>query len=103
MFAVSGFLPDVTKALKEYRQALAGEQAALIDAMPAEMLKACDLANNIFNATRHLDHGFPVRLKETDGRFRELVEYKKNTRIDAGLLKLPEGFSEFTTEEVRNR
>lgn len=103
VFAVAGFLPDVTAALKEYRQALAGEQALVIDAMPLEMLQACDLANNIFYASRHLEHGFPVRLKETNGRFRELVEYKKNTKIDAGLLKLPEGFTKFTTDEIRNR
>lgn len=103
LFAVPGFLPDVTTALKEYRQALAGEQGAVIDTMPAEMLQACDLANNVFHASRHLEHGFPIRLKETNGRFRELVEYKKNIKIDAGLLKLPEGFSKFTTEEIRSR
>lgn len=103
VFAVDGFLPEVVTALKEYRLALAGEQAAVIDLMPKEMLQACDLANNIFYASRHLEHGFPIRLQETNGRFRELVEYKQGIKIDAALLKLPEGYTEFTTEEMRSR
>jgi hypothetical protein len=103
LFAVDGFLPDVTAALKEYRQALAGEQAIAIDTMPSEMLQACDLANNVFHASRHLEHGFPIRLKETNGKFRELVDYMKNFRIAPELFVLPEGYSEFTTEDIRNR
>lgn len=101
LFAVDNFLPDVVAALKEYRLALAGEQAVIIDSMPKEMLQACDLANNIFFASRHLEHGFPVRLQETNGRFRELVEYKRGIKIDAALLKLPESYEKFTAEEMR--
>ena len=103
LFAAEGLLPKVVTALKEYRIALSGEQAAIIDAMPKEMLMPCDLANNIFMSTRHLDHGFPVRLQETKGRFRELVNYRQDISVDEALLKLPEGYSEFTAEDMRNR
>jgi hypothetical protein len=103
LFAVKDFLPDVVVVLKEYRQLLAGEQAVLINALPKEMLQPCDLANNIFYASRHLEHGFPVRLQETDGRFRELVKYKQDIKIDSGLMKLPEGYTKFTAEEMRTK
>ncbi len=102
LFAAEGLLPQVVTALKEYRVALSGEQAAIIDAMPKDMLQPCDLANNVFMSTRHLDHGFPVRLQETKGRFRELVSYRQGINIDEALLKLPEGYSEFTAEDMRN-
>lgn len=101
LFAVKGFLTDAVAALKEYRSALAGEQAVIVNEMPKETLQPCDLADNIFNSTRHLEYGFPVRLKETNGRFRELVDYKKEIKIDAALLKLPENYKHFTTEEMR--
>ncbi len=103
LFAAEGLLPQVVTALKEYRIALSGEQAAIIDAIPKDMLLPCDLANNIFMSTRHLEHGFPVRLQETKGRFRELVNYRQDIDIDEGLLRLPEGYSEFTAEDMRNR
>lgn len=103
LFAVEGFLPDVVAALKEYRLTLAGEQAVIINAIPKEMLQACDLANNIFYASRHLEHGFPLRLQETNGKFRELVEYRQDIKIDAALFKLPEGYENFTAEDMRGK
>ena len=103
LFAAEGLMPKVVTALKEYRTALAGEQAVIIDAIPKSMLMPCDLANNIFMPTRHLDHGFPVRLQETKGRFRELVNYRLDINIDEALLKLPEGYTEFTAEDIRSR
>jgi len=103
LYTVEGLLPDVVSALREYRNALAGEQSVALGSIPKEMQNACDIANNIFYASRHLEYGFPVRLQETGGKLRELVEYRQEIKLAKELFRLPEGYTKFSPEDMRNR
>jgi hypothetical protein len=100
LFAVKGILENVKQALREYRQALAGEQINVLANMPVAMQTACDLSNNIFMPARHLKHGFPIRLQEMTGRLRELVGYE-DKMVSKDLFILPEGFGEYSTHSLQ--
>jgi hypothetical protein len=86
------FLPDVVAAMKEFREVLAGEHARSIGNVPPEQLDACDLGLNIFHATRHLDHGFPVREWDASGYTKFLRELQRHATIDPAALELPAAY-----------
>ena len=93
------FLPEAVAALKEYRQVLAGEHASTVHAMPADTHEACDLALNIYYASKHLDTGLPLREWDQDGFLKFMVNYRLDVDFDQEKLKLPEGYSEFSVGE----
>lgn len=90
------FLPSVVQALKEYRQVLAGEHASTVHAMPSETHDACDLAVNIYYATKHLDTGLPLREWDQRGFLKFMVDYRVNFKFDESKLKLPEDYQEYS-------
>lgn len=108
LYAAEGLLPEVVAALREYREALAGEHAQALAFTPADMQTPCDLANNIYAPARHLAHGFPIRLDETSGRGRggvrttELVDYQQGFAADDALFRLP-SYRRMTIQELRRR
>ena len=101
LYAAHGLLPDAVQALREYREALAGQQALTVAATPSEFQSACDLANNVFFPARHLAYGFPVRLTDMTGRTTELLDYKTGFRATADLFRLPANYKRQTLEELR--
>jgi hypothetical protein len=103
LYAAEGLLPGALVALREYRLILAGQQALTAAMTPPEMQSPCDLANNVFLPTRHLEHGFPVRLTDMTGRTMELVDYKTDFRATADMLRLPAEFKRLTLEELRGK
>ena len=90
------FLPEAVAALREYRQLLAGEHASTVHAMPADTHEACDLALNIYYASKHLGTGLPLREWDQKGFLKFMVDYRLNIEYDQEKFKLPEGFSEFS-------
>ncbi|MBI3574571.1 MAG: hypothetical protein HY083_02790 [Gammaproteobacteria bacterium] len=103
LFAAEGMLPEAVQALREYRETLAGQQVAVLSAMPKELQTPCDLANNIFAPTRYLDYGLPVRLTETGARTSELVDFQTDFNAVPGLFELPASFRRLTLEDMRGR
>jgi len=98
--AAEGLLPQALQAMREYREALAGEQARSLDWTPKEMLSPCGIANNIFVPVRHLVHGFPIQIQEMTGRSRALVDYKIDFEVDRKLFELPSSYSRMELDEM---
>ncbi|MDH5631922.1 MAG: DUF4412 domain-containing protein [Gammaproteobacteria bacterium] len=94
-------LGELGRALMEYRQTLAGEQAVMLVSMPKDMLNSCDLANNVYEVDRHLAKGFPIRQQEFNGRVRMLVDYKQDEPVDASLFDVPKDYKRFSPQEMR--
>jgi hypothetical protein len=90
------FLTEVVKVFKEYRSALAAEHGFSVNSRPKEMLDACDLALNIFHATKHLDHGLPIRQWDQKGTQRFLVNYKLDYKLDPENFELPKDFEQYS-------
>lgn len=92
------FLPDVVQALKEYRLVLAGEHAFTLPRMPAETHDACDLALNIFDAAKHLEHGLPIREWDQQGFLRFMTDYRVDYHMEPERFKLPDGYREYSVD-----
>lgn len=109
LYVADGLLPEVVTALREYREVLAGEQAAAMAFTPRALQTPCDLANNIFAPARYLAHGFPIRVAESDGRtsdrerVTELVDYEPDFEADAEMFRLPTSYRRMTVQELRGR
>ena len=101
LYAAAELMPEAVVALRQYREVLAGQQAKTLAMMPADMQSACDLANNVFLPTRHLEHGFPVRLVDMTGKTIELVDYNTEFRATATMLRLPADYKHLRVEELR--
>lgn len=92
------FLPDVRKALIEFRTVLAGEHASTLNNTPRDMLDACDLAVNIFDVNDHYAHGLPIREWGNGGYQRFLKDYQADTRVMQKLLTVPEGYRHYSLD-----
>jgi hypothetical protein len=107
LYAADGLLPDAVIALREYREALAGEQMAAIGFTPSEQKLPCDLANHVYTPARHLAYGFPVRLIEFDARdpkrqrVTELKDYRISVEVAPELFQLPAGFRTMSVKDVQ--
>ncbi len=89
--AVPGLLPDTVKALKEFKQVLAGQHASTLVYLPADVHEDCDLAKNTFYPTLSLDKGFPVLERDVDGYSRALVNFFQQD-VAAKLFELPANY-----------
>ena len=90
---VPGLLEPLRELLRAYRQLLAGEQAAALAMIPAELQSPCDLAHNVYAADHYLAKGWPLFLREPDGRFSELVDFDAAFVADPALFSLPAGYT----------
>jgi hypothetical protein len=102
VYAAEGLLPEAVTALREYQQALAGEQAVIQGRTPASMQSVCDLADLIFLPGRNLDQGFPVRQVNHAGVTRQLVDFKRDIPAKAGMFELPGDYKRITTSDVKD-
>ncbi len=94
------FMPDVLAALREFRMVLAGEHATTVDRTPEDLLDACDLSLNIFYATRHMDHGLPIREWDRKGYQRFMKDYRMDLSASEGTLDLPKDFKRYSVGDV---
>ncbi len=93
------FLPDVREALIEFRTILAGEHASTLANTPRDMLNACDLAVNVFDANKHYSHGLPIREWGSDGYQRFLKDYRGDFTVQQEVLSLPEGYRHYSLDK----
>lgn len=92
------FLPDVVQAIKEYRTVLAGEHASTVHKMPIDTQNACELAVNIYYATKHLDTGLPLREWDQKGFLKFMIDYNTKFKLDPEKIKIPEDFKRFSID-----
>ncbi len=94
------FMPDVVSALREFRQVLANEHASTVNNMPREMMDACDMAVNVFYATKHMNHGLPIREWNTKGYQRFLKDYRENLAAPDSTFELPKDYEQYTMSDA---
>ena len=94
------FMPDVLAALREFRQVLANEHASSVNNVPKEMMDACDIAVNVFFATKHMDHGLPIREWNTKGYQRFLKDYREKVSAPDNSFVLPKGYEQYSMSDA---
>lgn len=93
------FMPDVAKAMREFRTILAGEHAKSVGRTPPDMYDACDLALNVFYPTKHIDHGIPLREWDQHGYQRFMLDFKLGFQLKKTLLTLPPDYKRYSIPE----
>jgi hypothetical protein len=101
LHAAEGLLPEVVAALREYYLTLAEQQALTLTVMPKEMQTPCDLANNVYLPTRHLEHGLPIRLTDMNGKTSELMDFRTDFKAGERLFTLPVDYRWMSINELR--
>ncbi len=101
LIAVKGLLPAAVQALKEFSILMASDSKTTLSNIPADVLSACDLAQDTFAPTRQLMYGFPVQVTGRREYARTLVDYDKNYKIDKKLFVLPAKYKHYTVQELR--
>ncbi len=92
LIAVPGLLESARRAMQEFLQTLAGEQARNLAKTPVEMQSACLLTNLVFDPAKRLDYGFPIREWDNRGYARALLRFEEGLRMDPALFALPTGY-----------
>ncbi len=96
---IENYMSEALQAFKEFRLVLAGEHSKTMGRIPGQEYDACDLAFNIFESTRHLQYGFPVREWDNKGYQRFLIDVKSNVATPDDFLVLPEGYKSYSISQ----
>jgi hypothetical protein len=96
------FLREAAQAMYEFKKIMAGEHATTLDSIPADMINACDLAQNVFHAGAHLQHGVPVRVWTPQGYQRFLKGYELQSSLPISALLPPLEFERFSVGDILN-
>jgi len=99
--AVKGLMPEVVTALTEFHQHMAKDSMMTFNNMPADMQDACAMTLSTFKPTRQLEFGFPIKEWGAEEYMRSLVDYDVNYKADPKLFKLPEGYQNYTVQDLR--
>jgi len=99
--AIKGLMPNVVTALTEFHQHMATDSRVTFNNMPADMQDACDMTLTTFKPTRQLAFGFPIQEWGKQGYMRSLVDYDVNYKADPKLFVLPEGYQNYTVQDLR--
>jgi hypothetical protein len=102
LYAARSLLPNVVKAMAEFQQTLAVEHAAFMLATTLQTSSPCDQMSNVYQPARFLKYGFPIHARDYLGRIRQLADYKTDQTVSRDLFKLPAGYEQFTTEQMRS-
>ncbi len=98
---LDGALQDAARALIEFAEVLASEQAIGLAATPEPFTSDCELSSFVFQPGREYRQGFPVREQDWRGRLRELTDFEQAYSADAALFVVPQGLRTLTMEEMR--
>ncbi len=103
LYVAKGLLPEAVKAMVEFQETLAVEHADFFDYAPLQTASDCDRVNNVYDPTRYLKFGFPVRANDYLGRSRQLLNFKSDEKVDKKLFILPKDYKQYGTKDMRAR
>ncbi len=89
---VAGFLPQLTRALIDYEQAIVAQNIQTFDQVPASVRSACYVANNYLQASAYLEVGFPLFVIDDQQRQKKLISFRRIEKSDA-LFEQPADYS----------
>ena len=99
--SVKGLMPNVVSALTEFNNHMATDSMVTFNNMPADMHDACDMTLTTFKPARQFEFGFPIQEWGKREYSRSLVDYDVNYKVDPKLFILPEGYRQYTVQELR--
>jgi hypothetical protein len=98
---VPELMPDARAALAAMQDVMAGEHAAMIPHIPADMQDYCDLALNVYKPGWASRLGLPVEQLEFNGRRWSLVDFRAEVEMAEALFTLPTDYRRFNISEMK--
>ncbi len=98
---VPELMPEAVKAMGEMLDVMAGEHAAMIPHIPADMQDNCDLAVNVYAPGWALRFGLPIEQREYNGRRWSLVDFRGDVETADTLFTLPADYRHFNISEIK--
>lgn len=98
---VPGLMPDAVAAMADMQKVLAGEHAALIPHIPADVQDACDLAINVYAPGWPLRFGLPIQQHEYNGRRWSLVDFRADVEMAPTLFTLLADYRRFNITAIK--
>jgi len=89
---VAGFLPEVTRVLTDYEQAIVEQNKQTLPQIPASIRSSCYMANNYLHSSDYLKAGFPLFVIDDLGRQKKLLSFRQVTKQKM-IMQQPEGYS----------
>ncbi len=87
----TGLLPDVARALTQYQYVLMQQNQKTFSAIPDNVKTPCYLANNYFHQSAEFQVGFPVLVRDYQGREKRLLDFAEINK-SSRLFDRPEGY-----------
>jgi hypothetical protein len=87
----NGLLPDAARALTQYQYVLMQQNQKTFSAIPDNVKTPCYLANNYFQQSAELKVGFPVLVRDYQGREKRLLDFAEINK-SSRLFDRPEGY-----------
>lgn len=91
--------PDASRALAEYKAALAYTQWTSYRGTPAELRQNCDLAHHVWQTGYALSQGLPIEERDYAGRVRQYAGGEKHA-VRPELFRLPRGYERIQLPEL---
>ncbi len=98
---VPDLLPDYVSAMREFNLILAGDSAATLNLIPADVQDDCEMARSVFAPNRALEFGLPVQEWDSRGYRRSLMDYKRDFKVEPALFVIPKDYKHISIEEIR--
>lgn len=93
-YKTAPILKTEARLLRDFRRALAANQAASWNGMPEELRQPCMLLLDVRQAGLEYQQGLPLAIRYWDGRGRVYQSHEKRP-AQTGLFKLPEDYQRF--------
>ena len=97
-FKSAPILRGEARLLRDFRRALAGNQAVSWNGTPESLRQTCTLLLDVSEAGLEYRQGLPLAIRYWDGRSRVYQSHEKRAAV-AALFELPEGYRRFTIAE----
>lgn len=101
VIAVKTLMPLAVKALKEFSEIMASDSKMTLSNIPADMINACDLAQDTFAASRQLMFGFPLQTMGRREYARTLIDFDLVYKLEDKVFELPEKYKRYSVQELR--
>jgi hypothetical protein len=98
-FKNAPILKDEARLLRDFRRALAGNQADAWNGTPESMRQPCSLVVDVHLAGLEYQQGLPLAIRYWDGRSR-IYQSHATHKAQAALFELPENFQRFVIGKV---
>ncbi|MGB5603210.1 MAG: hypothetical protein WBO14_12315 [Gammaproteobacteria bacterium] len=94
---VPGLLPQAADSLRAFQKIVSGQHVINLEKTPDEFRTPCYLVDQVYNKGDYYSKGFPIQEWHSNGRMRQLLDYKE-TEVDTSIFTIPEEYRQYSLQ-----